>query len=177
MIKKTTSTCGICASHSCRTETGGAVCTTATKLRILIAAPLSDCHSVSPKLLETHLVEQGYQVKNLGACCSVDEIAEGAVAFNPDVIFLCAQNGHALMDLRDLPAAFARYKITAPPVYIGGNVTVGSEKDTTATHVAFAELGIEILESFEDAMRVLSEFTEAKNPSTPENATSATTTH
>lgn len=147
----------------------------ARPLRILIAAPLSDCHSVSPKLLETHLTEQGYAVKNLGACCSTGEIAEGTAAFRPDAIFLCAQNGHALMDLRDLPVAFARRAVVAPPVYLGGNVTVGSVKDAAGTHAAFAELGIEILDSFEEAMRVLAELAGAKAPSSPVAVSTAAT--
>jgi len=152
------------AKTCCKTCQGGAFACRKPRLalRVLIATPLSDCHSVSPKLLETHLAEHGYRVRNLGACCSTEEIAQGAATFKPDAILLCAQNGHALMDLRDLPAVLARYRITPPPTYIGGNVTVGAEKDLAAINAAFSDLGIEILGSFEDALGRLQDLRAAK---------------
>ena len=116
--------------------------------RVLLAVPESDSHVVVNKLLEFHFRQHGYDVYNLGVCTPVRDIAAAARDFLPEAIVLSAQNGHAYDDLTALPAALRAVGITEIPVYLGGNLTVGAEKQIEDITQCFRALGIQVVESF-----------------------------
>lgn len=123
--------------------------------RVLIATPKSDCHAVALKLLEIFLAGRGHDVKNIGPCSSSYEIALEAAGFEPEAIFISAQNGHALQDLTDLRDYLRVFGAQGVPVFIGGNLTVGAEKDHSEVRAEFKAIGITVIQEFEQAAEVL----------------------
>lgn len=122
--------------------------------RVLLAVPESDCHVVACKLLQLYLERAGYEVHNLGATTPSVDIADAAERCHPIAILLSSQNGHALMDLQNLRAELKKRRI-AVPVYLGGNLTVGGRTSSEIVRRAFQGIGIEVLDSFEDAAQRL----------------------
>jgi methylaspartate mutase sigma subunit len=124
--------------------------------RVIVATPESDCHVVALTLLEYFLSEHGYEVHNLGVCTPSLEIAQAAADLGARAVILSAQNGHAWKDLGGLSGQMTALGITdTPSVFIGGNLSVGANKDPLATRQVFASIGITVLDSFEDVLEVL----------------------
>lgn len=123
---------------------------------VVLAVPVSDCHVVANRLLERFLAEEGYEVHNLGVCTPTAEIADAVARLDPLAVLVGSQNGHALQDLADLRARLtvcgARPNL---PVYVGGNLTVGSDKSGVNVTEAFAEIGLSVVGTFEDALALL----------------------
>lgn len=123
--------------------------------RVLLAVPESDSHVVVNKLLEWHLIRHGCEVRNLGVCTPAQEIAAAAREFQPDAIVLSAQNGHALEDLTSLPAVMEAAGVAGVPVYLGGNLSVGADKQLDDPTQRFRALGIQVVQSFDHMDRLL----------------------
>lgn len=124
--------------------------------RVLLAVTESDCHVVVNKLLEWHFIRRhGCEVRNLGGCTPAQEIAEAAREFEPDAIVLSSQNGHAFADLASLPAAMEAAGVTGVPVYLGGNLSVGADKQLDDPTQRFRALGIQVVQSFDHMDRLL----------------------
>ena len=117
--------------------------------RLLLAVTESDSHAVGNKLLERHLTQQGYEVLNLGVCTPVEEIAAAARDFCPEAIILSSQNGHAFDDLARLPEALHSVDVPAVPIYLGGNLSVGTTKDLDSLKHQFLTLGVQVVEALE----------------------------
>ena len=116
---------------------------------ILIGMTESDCHTVAIYLFELFLIEQGYDVVNLGACVSLERMYEMAEKLDVGAIVFGAQNGHAYDDLWNLEW-FKKRSAVSCPVFLGGNITVGASKDCDVG-AAFRSLGVDhVILSFED---------------------------
>lgn len=122
--------------------------------RVLLAVPESDAHVVANTLLEYFLKQRGCPVLNLGACTPAADIAAAARDFAPDAILISSHNGHAFDDLRALPEAMAAAGAGHVPVYLGGNLSVGADKQLTDT-TRFRALGIRVVTSFEAIDEIL----------------------
>ncbi|MFG2605982.1 cobalamin-dependent protein [Streptomyces sp. NPDC048514] len=100
---------------------------------VILGVAASDSHAVANHLIAHGLRAHGFDVVNLGTCTPVQEFA-AACREHPEAeaVLIGSMNGHAYEDLRELPAARASGAI-ACPVVLGGNLSVGSTKDASAT--------------------------------------------
>ena len=119
--------------------------------KVVLAGPESDCHVVGLKLLEFFLTELGWDVVNIGVCSSSTEIAAAARYHDPLAVLISSQNGHGLKDLASLRDLLDKHGLVGLRVFVGGNLSVGSEKDPKRVREAFLERGLEVIESFEQA--------------------------
>ncbi|MEU0393670.1 cobalamin-dependent protein [Streptomyces sp. NPDC006208] len=122
---------------------------------VILGVAASDAHAVANHLIAHALRSLGFEVINLGTCTPVSEFA-AACAQHPEAeaVIIGSLNGHALEDLRDLPAARESGAI-ACPVVLGGNLSVGSHKEAAALDRLYA-LGVDrILEDPSELPAVL----------------------
>lgn len=96
---------------------------------VIIGVARSDAHAVANHLIAMRLRAAGFHVINLGVCTPLEDFAEAAAA-NPDAeaVVVGSLNGHAYGDLSDLPVLRAAGRLLCP-VIVGGNLSVGSNKD------------------------------------------------
>jgi methylaspartate mutase sigma subunit len=97
--------------------------------KIILGVAASDAHAVANHLIAHLLRARDYEVVNLGTCTPIAEFIEAHRA-HPDAlaVLVGSLNGHARDDLAELPAARAAGELSLP-VIVGGNLSVGSEKD------------------------------------------------
>lgn len=124
--------------------------------RILLAVPESDCHVVGNKLLEFFLIQNGYEVHNLGACTPAQEIAAAARELQPDAIVISSHNGHAFEDLMPLSEAMHAMGVPGVPVYLGGKLLVGADKRFDGLPRQFSAIGVQVVASIEELEQRLS---------------------
>ncbi|SEM10123.1 cobalamin-dependent protein [Streptacidiphilus jiangxiensis] len=129
---------------------------------VILGVAASDAHAVANHLIAHGLRELGFHVVNLGTCTSVAEFAAACSEYpQAEAVLVGSLNGHIHEDLRDLPAARAAGEITCP-VIVGGNLSVGSHKDTSA-HERLYALGVDrILGDADELPRVLDELIAAR---------------
>ncbi|GAB2330311.1 cobalamin-dependent protein [Streptomyces griseoincarnatus] len=96
---------------------------------VILGVARSDAHAVANRLIAMRLRGVGFTVVNLGVCTGLDEFSE-ALDAHPDAeaVIVGSLNGHAYEDLQDLPSLRAAGKLQRP-IILGGNLSVGSEKD------------------------------------------------
>jgi len=101
-------------------------------MEIIIAAPQSDSHVVAISLINDFLELIGVKTHYLGACCSVDRMAE-CLSQNKGVthIVISAANGHAVADLQGLTELKAKYPVQ---VFLGGKVDLSSGDSAEACY-------------------------------------------
>ncbi|WNI15010.1 cobalamin-dependent protein [Actinacidiphila sp. ITFR-21] len=118
---------------------------------VILGVAASDSHVVANQLIALGLRAQGWHVVNLGACTSVAEFA-AAYADHPraEAVVIGSLNGHAYEDLRDLPAVRADGLLDCP-VVLGGNLSVGSYKDSADLERLYA-LGVDVIMSDPEAL-------------------------
>src|ERR1700677_1700964 len=95
------------------------------KLKVLIAAPESDCHVVAIKLLEIYMIGNGIDVVNLGVNTPVDELIRAIADHRPAAVLISSQNGHAYSDLKSLSSNMKAHSFNMP-VFIGGTLGINS---------------------------------------------------
>ncbi len=136
-----------------------------TRGKVILGVAASDAHVVANHLIAHVLRAQGYDVVNLGACTSVAEFA-AACEDHPKALALLigSHNGHALQDLRGLRAAKSAGRIHCP-VVLGGNLSVGSQKNADQL-ARLKEEGVDaILGSYEEIPAFLRRVEAAKRRS------------
>lgn len=111
---------------------------------VILGVAASDAHVVANKLIERLLSDRGFNVVNLGACTTIDEFCQ-AYAENRSAlaIVIGSLNGHAVNDVTGLTLAKRQYKVDCP-VIMGGNLSVGSQKDSSAIE-ALHQLGVDMI--------------------------------
>jgi len=121
---------------------------------VILGVAASDAHAVANHLIAHLLRTQGYRVINLGTCTPVSEFAATA-AEHPEAlaVIIGSLNGHVHEDLRDLRAAKDAGLITCP-VIVGGNLSVGSRKDS-ADVVRLYGLGVDYVPASVTALPAL----------------------
>ncbi|MEW6055797.1 MAG: cobalamin-dependent protein [Bdellovibrionota bacterium] len=114
------------------------------KSKIILGVTESDAHVVANHLIAYQLRTNGYEVVNLGPCTSVAEFAE-AYCWNPDAsaLVIGSLNGHALGDLKELLQYKEEGKIRCP-VILGGNLSVGADKNRKDLE-KFFEIGVDVV--------------------------------
>lgn len=96
--------------------------------KIILCVAASDAHVVGNHMIAMFLRDHGLEVINLGAATSIEEMME-AYQQHPDVlaIVIGSMNGHAVDDLAGLGNAKRDYQVRCP-IFLGGNLSVGSHK-------------------------------------------------
>ncbi|MFJ2742602.1 cobalamin-dependent protein [Streptomyces sp. NPDC087440] len=109
---------------------------------VVLGVAASDAHAVANHLIAHALREAGFHVVNLGTCTPVSEFAEACVAHpQAEAVIIGSINGHALEDLRQLPSVKHADGIHCP-VVLGGNLSVGSHKESSVLD-RLRELGVD----------------------------------
>jgi methylaspartate mutase sigma subunit len=125
----------------------------------------SDCHTVSVYLLKLFLEECDIAVLNLGACVSLERMFDAARKFAAHAIAFGAQNGHAYDDLVGLQY-YKNYYGAGCPVFVGGNLTVGAEKDSNVENL-FLDIGVDyVVSNFENFLSTFLRMHRRSNRST-----------
>jgi methylaspartate mutase sigma subunit len=127
---------------------------------IILGVTASDAHVVANKLIEKLLLDHGFDVVNLGACTTVGEFCEAYTNNKPALaIVIGSLNGHAVNDVTGLKLAKRYHNITCP-VIMGGNLSVGSQKDGTTVNTLY-QLGVDsILDSPQELLEFLQNLVE-----------------
>ena len=109
---------------------------------VILGVAASDAHAVANHLNAMHLREHGFHVVNLGVCTPLADFADAFDA-HPDAeaVVIGSLNGHAPVDLRDLPTLRAAGRLRCP-VIVGGNLSVGSHK-SELDRARLYELGVD----------------------------------
>jgi methylaspartate mutase sigma subunit len=96
--------------------------------KIILCVAASDAHVVGNHMIAMFLRDNGVDVINLGAATPIEEMME-AYQMNQDVlaIVIGSMNGHAVDDLAGLGNAKRDYQVRCP-IFLGGNLSVGSQK-------------------------------------------------
>jgi methylaspartate mutase sigma subunit len=110
---------------------------------------------VGNKLLEWFLTDRGYLVCNLGVCTPAQEIAEMARDWHPDAILISSQNGHAFEDLAPLQGMLHTLGVPEVPIYLGGNLSVGADKQLADVTQHFLTIGLRVVDTMETVLRLL----------------------
>lgn len=129
--------------------------------KVIIAVAKSDAHVVANRMIHMMLLQEGYDVINLGVCTSVEEIAE-ACRQHPDAVavLIGSLNGHASVDLLPLKQAKLKGQIRCP-VVLGGNLSVGKEKTENLKNT-FHQIGVDyVLDSADQILQTLEEIENA----------------
>lgn len=96
--------------------------------KVILCVAASDTHVVGNHMIAMFLRDNGFEVVNLGAATPIDEIMEAYQRHRDALaIVISSLNGHAVDDLAGLAIAKRDYQVRCP-VYLGGNLSVGSRK-------------------------------------------------
>ncbi|MFD3540134.1 cobalamin-dependent protein [Streptomyces sp. NPDC058662] len=99
---------------------------------VILGVAASDSHAVANHLISYSLRGLGFDVVNLGTCTSVEEFAQACEEHpHAEAVVIGSLNGHVHEDLRGLDRAKQSGRITCP-VVVGGNLSVGSHKDSSS---------------------------------------------
>ncbi|MFE5582458.1 cobalamin-dependent protein [Kitasatospora sp. NPDC056531] len=115
-----------------------------TNRTVILGVAASDSHAVANHLIAHALRFSGFHVVNLGTCTPVSEFVT-AYREHPEAeaVIIGSLNGHAFEDLHDLPEA-RRDGLLDCPVIVGGNLSVGSHKDSNDITRLYA-LGVDVV--------------------------------
>ncbi|MEV0219940.1 cobalamin-dependent protein [Streptomyces sp. NPDC050704] len=105
---------------------------------VILGVAASDSHAVANHLIAYSLRGLGFHVVNLGTCTPVEEFAEACEQYpDAEAVVIGSLNGHVHEDLRGLDRAKQSGRITCP-VVVGGNLSVGSHKDSSSLDRLYA---------------------------------------
>ncbi|MFD5630619.1 MULTISPECIES: cobalamin-dependent protein [unclassified Streptomyces] len=111
---------------------------------VILGVAASDSHVVANHLIAHALRAQGFHVVNLGTCTPVAEFAEARTEHpEAEAVIIGSLNGHAYEDLQELPAARAQGLLDCP-VILGGNLSVGSHKESADVE-RLRQLGVDVI--------------------------------
>jgi methylaspartate mutase sigma subunit len=86
----------------------------------------ADVHAVGNKILEYAFTQAGFNVVNLGVMVSQEEYIKAAIETDADAILVSSLYGHGEMDCRGLREKCDEAGLENIPLYVGGNLVVGS---------------------------------------------------
>ena len=89
---------------------------------ILTTIP-SDSHNWNLIYMELLLKEQGYFVKNLGACVPFNLTLESCIQYKPEVIIVSTVNGHGFIEGITLIEKIKEYLPPTTQIFIGGKLS------------------------------------------------------
>lgn len=108
------------------------------KLRLVLGVIGSDVHAVGNKILENILVEEGFEVTNIGVLSPQEDFINAAIETAADLIIISSLYGHGEIDCRGMREKCIEAGIDDIPLYVGGNLVVG-KKDFNEVKITFEE--------------------------------------
>ncbi|MBX7147051.1 MAG: cobalamin-dependent protein [Alphaproteobacteria bacterium] len=118
--------------------------THSSKPKIILGVAESDAHIVANHLIAIYLRDCGFDVVNLGACTPVQDFMDAYMENSSAIaIVIGSLNGHAAEDLQELESLKKKYNVNCP-IILGGNLSVGSEKEKNL-HSNLKKLGVDII--------------------------------
>jgi methylaspartate mutase sigma subunit len=102
-----------------------------------------DIHVVGIRLVEHALKSAGATVVSLGVMTPVQEFVEAAVETAADAVVISSSNGHAAISCDGIRDAFTEAGLANIPLYIGGNLRVGSQSSPQEVEREFKLLGFD----------------------------------
>lgn len=108
------------------------------KLKLVLGVIGSDVHAVGNKILENILVEEGFEVTNIGVLSPQEDFINAAIETAADLIIISSLYGHGEIDCRGMREKCIEAGIDDIPLYVGGNLVVG-KKDFNEVKITFEE--------------------------------------
>jgi len=108
------------------------------KLKLVLGVIGSDVHAVGNKILENILVEEGFEVTNIGVLSPQEDFINAAIETAADLIVISSLYGHGEIDCRGMREKCIEAGIDDIPLYVGGNLVVG-KKDFNEVKITFEE--------------------------------------
>lgn len=94
------------------------------KSRALLTTIPSDSHNWNLIYMQLLLEENGFEVINLGACTTYDEVEQACVKNVPDIVVVSTVNGHGYLEGKTLIEKIKSItEMKDIPVYIGGKLS------------------------------------------------------
>ena len=112
------------------------------KNTIVIGVIGADCHAVGNRILEEFFTKKGFHVVNLGVMNSQEEFVDAAEENQAGAIMVSSLYGHGEIDCRGLREKCNHRGLTDIVLYIGGNLTVGSQP-FSETEKAYKNMGFD----------------------------------
>jgi methylaspartate mutase sigma subunit len=101
--------------------------------RTVVAGVIGDdVHVLGIRLVEHALRAAGAKVVSLGVMTPQEEFVHAAVETAADVVVISSSNGHAAISCAGIGDAFAEAGLADLPLYLGGNLQVGSRERSPA---------------------------------------------
>jgi methylaspartate mutase sigma subunit len=91
-----------------------------------------DVHVLGIRLVEHALRAAGASVVSMGVMTPLVEFVDAAVETAADAVVISSSNGHAAISCEGIRDAFAEAGLGEIPLYIGGNLQVGSRERSPA---------------------------------------------
>ena len=81
----------------------------------------NDVHVVANRVIDHYFSSLGHTVSNLGVACKPNEIVDGILEFEPDILIISSLNGEALNWCDDLLGQISDLPLS-PFLVLGGNL-------------------------------------------------------
>lgn len=105
--------------------------TSSRKPLALLTGVRSDSHTWNLAFLDLYLSEHGFDVLNLGATTSCDDVVRKVTQKNPDLLVVSSVNGHGLIEGREIAAALRAHSLTYLPKVIGGLLSTDPSEEAS----------------------------------------------
>lgn len=112
------------------------------KGNVIIGVLGTDVHVVGYQLLAAAVERAGFAVTRLGAANEQDDFIKAAVETAAEAILVSSTAGQAALDGRGFRQRMTEAGLDCL-LYIGGNLTVGSQADWAETEAYFRDLGFD----------------------------------
>lgn len=107
---------------------------------IVIGVIGADVHAVGNKIIEYTLVNNGYNVINIGVLSSQEDFINAAIETNADLIMVSSLYGHGEIDCRGMREKCIESGLENILLYVGGNIVVGKQ-EFDEVRERFSEMG------------------------------------
>ncbi len=107
---------------------------------IVIGVIGADVHAVGNRIIEYTLVENGYNVVNIGVLSSQEDFINAAIESNADLIMVSSLYGHGELDCRGMRDKCDEAGLKDILLYVGGNIVVGKQ-NFAEVEMRFKEMG------------------------------------
>lgn len=113
--------------------------------KIVMGVIGSDVHAVGNTIMENFFVnnEDPIVPVNLGVQVPQKEFVDAAYETGAEAVWVSSLYGHAEMDCRGLKEKFVESGLDDVLLYVGGNLTIGSDKGYAETVGMYEEMGFD----------------------------------
>jgi methylaspartate mutase sigma subunit len=119
----------------------------------------SDSHTWNLVFLQLLLQENGYRVRNLGACVPDDLLVETCRQWRPDLVVLSSVNGHGAVDAeRVILRIRAHPELAGVPAVIGGKLDTCGRQGMADRRRRLTEAGFDAVFEESDAIGAFRSF-------------------